>query len=490
MFPTTLDLHIAGVHTPASGDYAPDVNPTTGEISRLIGQGTPADAHRAVEAASKAQTGLASMLPIARATCLLAAAAAMEADAATLAAELSDEMGKPLVQAEQEIHFTVATFRAFAALAWQPTGDVLPSLHLGVSSSATRVPRGVVAAIAPWNYPYLLTANKVGAAIISGDAVVIKPSPETPLTGIRLAEYFSATDLPAGSVNCITGGAATAQALITDPAVRVVALTGGTDTGRAVAALAGQHLKKAVVELGGKAPFLVFQDADITRAVDAAVWGKVCNAGQICMATDRLILHADIAEQVTTAVTRRLSEMVIGSPLDPATNIGPLVNAGAVERINALVEDARSRGATVLTGGAPLDHPDYPNGHFYPPTVILNPPADARISVEEVFGPVLVIETCHDESEMIERANSTEFGLGSAVWTSDLNRALRVSTALTCGKVHINDTTVYDEPHGPHGGTGNSGLGREGGTYSLDDYTDWKWTTINTTSDPFPLSAH
>jgi acyl-CoA reductase-like NAD-dependent aldehyde dehydrogenase len=472
----------------SSGETFEDISPVNGEVLWQIPKGTREDAKSAIKAAVKAKQIFTKMTSIERAKFLYKAADRIEAQIDELAEILTKEMGKPIVQAKIEVQITADIFRAFAEESRRISGEVLPSENRGVWSFVVRVPRGVVAAISPWNYPYLLTANKLAAAVVTGNTVVLKPSSDTPVTGLKLGEILLEVGLPKGVINVVTGpGSTVGDELTINPGINVVAATGETVTGKIIAEKAGKSFKKVLLELGGKSPFIVLEDADIDRAVSAALWGKFANAGQICIAVDRILLDEEIAEEFINKFIQKVSNLNIGDPMQPQNHIGPLVNKTQLDRVQELVQDAIDQGANLRLGGKRLTKNVPQGGFFYEPTVLTNVTQEMKLMQDEIFGPVAPIAVFSDVEEIIKVANSVRYGLASAVWTKDINTALKIAEELEFGKVHINDTTFYDEPHGPHGGIKETGMGREGGHYSIEDYMDYKWITINTTKEMYPF---
>lgn len=471
-----------------NGETFDDISPIDGVVLWEVPKGSRVDAKKAIDAAVRAKQVFSRMTSIERAKFLYEAADKIEEQANELAEILTKEMGKPIVQAKVEVQITADIFRAFAEESRRISGEVLPSENRGVWSLVLRVPRGVVAAISPWNYPYLLTANKLAAAVVTGNTVVLKPSSDTPVTGLKLGEILSEVGLPEGAINVVTGpGATVGDELTVNPAVNVVAATGETVTGKVIAEKAGKTFKKVLLELGGKSPFIVLEDADIDRAVSAALWGKFANAGQICIAVDRIFLAEKIAEEFIDKFIQRVSNFSIGDPMQPQNHIGPLVNKRQLDRIHSLVQDAIEEGANLRLGGRRYTKNVPAGGFFYEPTVLTNVTQQMKLMQDEIFGPVAPIAVFSDVDQAVKVANGVRYGLGSAVWTKDIDRALRIAEELEFGKVHINDSSFYDEAHAPHGGIKETGMGREGGHYSIADYMDYKWVTISTAGQKYPF---
>jgi aldehyde dehydrogenase (NAD+) len=326
-----------------------------------------------------------------------------------------------------------------------------------------------------------LSINKIGHALAAGNTVVLKPSSETPVIGLKIAELFEKAGLPAGVLNVVTGpGPTVGDELVVNPKVRLVTLTGETVTGRKVAEKAGANLKPVVLELGGKDPVIVLKDADLDYAVDAVCFGAFMHQGEICMSVERVIVEKQIADEFSKRLATKAKTLRIGDPKDPKTIIGPLINQKQLQTVDTQVKDAVERGAKLMCGGK------Y-KGLFYEPTVLTGVTREMRIFREETFGPTAPITAVRDVDEAIEVANDTEYGLSSGVITNDLQKALYIAERLESGMVHINDASVYDEPYAPFGGVKASGIGREGGKVSMDTLTELKWITIQKGKRHFPF---
>lgn len=464
-----------------NGEVFEDISPIDGRPLWSVPKGSRGDAKRAIEAATKAKKVLTDMTPMERAKFLYKAADGIEARKDELAEIATKEMGKPITQAKHDIGRTVEICRSFAEESRRILGEVLPSENKGVWSLVIRIPRGVVAAISPWNYPYLLAMNKVAASVITGNTVVLKPSSDTPITGIKLGEIFAEAGVPAGAINVVTGpGSVVGDELVRNPGTNVVTHTGECATGKEIVEKTGRLFKKVCLELGGKAPFMVLKDADVDQAVRAALWGKFAGVGQACIAVDRVLLAEEVADEFIQKFVEAASSLIIGDPLQPETQIGPLVNKKQREHVEQLVEDALDKGAELKLGGNRVTENVPQGGFYYQPTILTDVTQEMRIMQDEIFGPAAPIMVCKDVDEMVDIANNVRYGLGSSVWTKDLNVALDVAKRLEFGGVRINESPFYDEPHAPHGGIKESGMGREGGRYSIEDYTDYKWITIHT----------
>ena len=471
-----------------NGEVFEDISSIDGRPLWTVPKGTRGDAKRAIEAATEAKKVLADMTPMERARFLYKAADEIEARTDELAEIVTKEMGKPITQAKHDLSRTVAICRSFAEESRRILGEVLPSENKGVWSLVIRIPRGVVAAIAPWNYPYLLSVNKVAAAIITGNTVILKPSSDTPITGIKLGEIFTEAGLPAGAINVVTGpGPVVGDELVRNPGTNVISHTGECATGKEIVEKTGRLFKKICLELGGKAPFMVLKDADVDQAVRSALWATFAGVGQACIAVDRILLAEEVADEFIQKFVEAASTLVIGNPLQPETQIGPLVNKRQRDHVERLVEDALDKGAQLKLGGNRVTENVPQGGFYYQPTILTDATQEMKIMQDEIFGPAVAIVVCKDVDEMVAIANNVKYGLGSSVWTKDLNVALDVAKRLEFGGVRINESPFYDEPHGPHGGIKESGMGREGGRYSIEDYMDYKWITIHTIPRKYPF---
>jgi benzaldehyde dehydrogenase (NAD) len=392
------------------------------------------------------------------------------------------ESGSIPGKAWQEVTASIGQLDLAAALIGQPQGLVLPSLTPGRSSTARRVPLGVVGVITPWNFPYVLALRSLGPALALGNAVVLKPDLNTPVSGgVVLARVFEQAGLPEGLLHVIPGGAEVGQALCQDPNVRMISFTGSTAAGRLVGATAGAALKRTVLELGGNSPLVVLDDADIEAASSAGAWGSFLHQGQICLAVSRHLVHERIADQYLEALTARASHLPVGNPDTEEVALGPIINQKQVERVQRIVDETIAAGARALIGGS---H----EGLFYKPTVLAGVTPEMAAFREEIFGPVAPVITFSSDEEAIALANQTEYGLAAAVQSSSPERAAMVAERLHAGMVHINDQTVNEEPPAPFGGFGaSSNGGHFGGVTQLELWTEWQWMTARDAAAPFPF---
>ncbi|GHH34008.1 aldehyde dehydrogenase family protein [Lentzea cavernae] len=477
----TRELLIGGDSVPAlDGRTTDDLNPFTGEVHAVVAAASPADVTRAVDAAEQAFPAWAATSPSAKRQILLRAADGLEARTPEVVALMAGEVGGVGGWAGFNVMLAANVLREAAAAVTQPVGEVLTTEVPGQLSLAVREPLGVVAAFAPWNAPVILSTRAVAAPLAAGNTVVLKPSEDAPIAaGLFIADVLREAGLPAGVLNVVTNApedaAAVAEALITDPRVRAVNFTGSTEVGRIVGTLAAQHLKPAVLELGGKNSLLVLDDADLDHAVDAATFGAFHNAGQICMSTDRVLVHRSVAEEFTAKLAAKVSSLPHGDPADPGTVVGPVINPRAASRVAALVEDAVRNGASVRAGG---------DGGA---TVLDGVTPAMRIFQEEIFGPAVVVVPVADDDEAVAIANDTEHGLTAGILTEDSRRGLGLAQRIRTGIVHVGNQTVDDEPQAPFGGVKSSGYGRFGGRWGIEAFSATRWVTVASEHGHFPF---
>ncbi len=455
-------------------------DPATGQVVARVADATPDDVHAAIDAAAAAFPGWAALPPMERGRYLLRARDILEARTEDVARLITQENGKPLAEARREFTFSLGYLDWFAAEARRAHGEILPAPQAHRRLWVVRQPVGVVAAITPWNFPALMITRKVAPALAAGCTVVLKPASATPLTALAIAEAFAEAGLPPGVFNVVTGrrSGMMAQVFLKDPRVRKIAFTGSTEVGKELMRGAADGLKRVSFELGGNAPLIVFDDADTDRAVEGAVAIKYLRVGgQSCICANRIYLHEGIADAFLAAFRDRVRALKVGPGLEPGTEVGPMINEAAVQKVEELVASAVAAGARVTVGGHRLREDIYARGHFYAPTVVEDVDEDMRLAREEIFGPVAPVLTFRREDEVIARANRTPFGLAAYVFTRDLARALRVAEGLEYGLVGLNDVGGYTHEI-PFGGFKESGLGREGGREGLEEYLETKSVVV------------
>jgi acyl-CoA reductase-like NAD-dependent aldehyde dehydrogenase len=480
-------LLIGGASMPASsGKLADDVSPWTGQVYARVAAGTPADITRAADAAEAAFPSWSQVGAFERREIFLRAADVMAKRGEEAMTALAQETGASQVFAGFNLAFCIQVLREAAAAITRPAGELLPTSIPGAYSMAQRIPLGVVGAISPWNAPLVLGIRSIAIPLAVGNTVVMKPSEDAPITcGLLLADVLAEAGLPAGVLNVVTNDLADAgdvvAALIADPRVRNVNFTGSTNVGRIIGTQAAQHLKPAVLELGGKNPLIILEDADPDLAVDAAVFGAFMNSGQICMSTDRIIIHDSLVEAFIPRYVERIRALPCGDPADPATIVGPLINRRGAQRIAGLVKDAAAKGATLLTGDGSIEGP---NETLIRPVVLTDVTTDMDIFRSEIFGPAVVIHPVGSTEAAIDLANDTEYGLTGGVISRDLGAALEVVSRVRSGIIHINDQGIADEPMAPFGGVKSSGYGKFGGTAGIESFTEQRWVTIQHSGRP------
>ena len=459
-------------------------NPITGALATRAAAASLADAAAAADAARAALPAWAALGPNARRSCLLAAADAMQKRAPDFIDAMAAETGATAPWAGFNVHLAAAMLREAAALTTQVAGEVIPSDQPGCVALAVRRPAGVVLGIAPWNAPVILGVRAIATPLACGNTVVLKASEICPATHRLIGAAMQDAGLPPGVVNVITNSPADAgavvEALIAHPAVRRINFTGSTRVGRIVARLAAEQLKPVLLELGGKAPLIVLDDADLDEAVAGAAFGAYMNSGQICMSTELIIVAEKIADAFTAKFKAKVSTLVAGDPALGKTPLGSVVDQKAADSVRALITDAVSKGGR-LHEAAPA------NGTLLSAAVIDGVTPAMRIYAEESFGPVTTIVRVKDDAEAVRVANDTEYGLTSAVFSRDIARALKVAEQLDAGMCHINGATVHDEAQMPFGGTKNSGYGRFGGKAGIAEFTELRWITIATQPAKYPI---
>ncbi|MEW6211821.1 MAG: aldehyde dehydrogenase family protein [Acidobacteriota bacterium] len=463
-----------------SGDLIEIINPATGELVDTAPRGTVEEARQAIDAAEEAFKIWSEWPQARRADVLRRAVEFVRLHEKELASLLTREQGKPIREALLEIRRYAHTIEYYAGLGKNIRGGYIPQIDEGRYGLIIKRPLGVVGAIVPWNFPVSLMGNKVGPALLAGNTMVIKPAETTPLTDLRVIGLFYEAGLPKGALNVVTGrGSVVGEEIVTNPKVRKVGFTGSTEVGRRVMASAAEGIKRVTLELGGSDPMIVCDDADIDAAVKAAAVGRFFNCGQACLAIKRLYLFDSIADEFIEKLVPRVKKLKVGNGFAEGVIVGPMHSAAQRDEVESQVADAIDRGARALVGGQRLRGEEFDRGHFFAPTLLVDVKEDSRVAREEVFGPALPIFRVGSLDEAIEKANDSIFGLGSSIWTNDLNRATRAAERIEAGYTWINSAqTIYDEL--PFGGFKQSGLGKEHGIEALDYYTETKSVVVGT----------
>ena len=470
------NLYIDGTWREAnSGDRFEVHDPADGSTITEIADAAATDAMDALDAAVAAQRDWARTAPRERGEILRTAFGLLQERADDFAHLMSLEMGKPVAEAKGEVTYGSEFFRWFSEEAVRIHGRWMHNPAGGSRLLTLRKPVGPCLFITPWNFPLAMGTRKIGPAVAAGCTMIVKPAAETPLTMLALAALMDDAGLPPGVLNVITTTSSKdiGAALMGDDRLRKVSFTGSTEVGKVLVRQSADELQRVSMELGGNAPFLVFDDADVDAAVDGAMIAKMRNMGEACTSANRFLVHESVAQEFADKLGARMSGLTVGRGQDDGVDVGPLINADAVQSVSELVTDAVHDGATLVTGGKAPDGP----GWFYPPTVLVDVPADAQINNVEIFGPVAPITTFSSEEEAVERANSTEYGLVSYAYTKDLDRTIRLAESLDFGMVGIN-TGLVSNPAAPFGGVKASGFGREGGFEGMDEYLDTTYVAI------------
>ena len=465
-----------------SGDTFPVLAPANGQILGYAARAGQIDVDLAVQSTKIASQSWAVLPPADRERIMLQAADAVEQHADDLLDLLIDESGSTLTKARFEIAYTANLLRTAAGEARRLYGDTFPNDKPHRMSMVIREPLGVVAAISPFNAPLVLLAKMVVFALAVGNAVVCKPSEETPLIAIEFGKLLSNAEMPKGVFNVVTGfGGEAGKALVEHPDVQGIAFTGSTATGIRIQQQAANTMKRLQLELGGKNPLLVLNDVDATEAADVAAVGAFYHGGQICMSGSRVIVESGIADAFISAITEKANTLYLGDLRDERTAYGPLINQNALEKVERHVASALASGAKLLAGGAV--HSDL----VYQPTVLLEPARDNEAWREETFGPVISIAVVQDLDEAIAVANDSPYGLSGGVLTNDMQRGLQAAREIRCGAVHVGMHSFQSDAMAPVGGFGLSGIGRSGGKYSVDHFTELKWISVELGDTPRPF---
>jgi succinate-semialdehyde dehydrogenase/glutarate-semialdehyde dehydrogenase len=473
---TPKQLYVAGLWRDAStGDTLDVQDPSTGETIAAVADASPADALDALSAAHAAFPSWRETAPRERGEILSRAYKGMIDRADALAVLMTLEMGKPLAESRAEVTYAAEFLRWYSEEAVRIDGRY--STHQAGSGRllTMKQPVGPCVFITPWNFPLAMGTRKLGPALAAGCTTVVKPARLTPLSMLALAQILEHAGVPAGVVNvvCSSSSGSVMEPLIRDPRTRKLSFTGSTEVGRKLMAQASEQLLRVSMELGGNAPFVVFEDADLHAALDGAMIAKMRNIGEACTAANRFHVHESLATAFADGLAERMGAMRIGRGMEEGVEVGPLIDADQLDKVQELVDDAVDRGARALCGGSRITGP----GHFYRPTVLVDVPADARLLREEIFGPVAPVRSFSTERQAIAEANDTEFGLVAYLYTADLSRALRVSEKLETGMVGLNQGLVSNAG-APFGGIKHSGFGREGGPEGIEEYLEVKYVAL------------
>jgi acyl-CoA reductase-like NAD-dependent aldehyde dehydrogenase len=465
---------IAGGPHRNAGDSVDVINPADGRVFASLAAASAGDVDAAVQAAAEAQRAWSELAVSKRGEILGRAAHHVEDHISELVPLLTREQGKTLRDSKIEITKAIDTLMHYAGLSKSLRGAHTPNLDPGVEGYVLRRPLGVVGAIVPWNFPTTLLCNKLAPALVAGNTVVAKPAGTTPLTTLRFAELLADGGLPEGVFNVVTGsGTEAGEALVTHKDVRKIAFTGSTPVGERIMALCAAGVKRVTLELGGSDPMIICDDADLPAAASAASMGRFYNCGQACLAIKRVYVFESVADEVIESVVAKAKRLKVGRGDAEGTQMGPMHTDSQRSEVASQVDRSVEAGGQLLAGGGPPDDADLADGFFYEPTVVVDPPHDSAMATEEVFGPALPIWRVAGLDEAIERANASQFGLGSSVWTRDLARARAAATRIEAGYTWINSRTkVYDEL--PFGGWKSSGYGKEHGEEAFDFYTETK----------------
>ncbi|NDV00061.1 NAD-dependent succinate-semialdehyde dehydrogenase [Pseudoroseicyclus tamaricis] len=471
-------LHAQGLYIGGewrAGGGIPVTDPSTGETLAEVADAGEAEAASAVEAAAAAAPGWRKTPPRQRSEILRRWFTLMTEHAEELALLISLENGKALPDARGEVAYAAEFFRWYAEEATRIGGEFRHTPSGAHNILVDHEPIGIAVLITPWNFPAAMATRKIGPALAAGCTVILKPASETPLTAYAMARLGEEAGVPPGVVNVLTTSnpGPVTSAMLADPRVRKLSFTGSTGVGRTLLAEAAKTVVSCSMELGGNAPFLVFDDADLEAALDGAMVAKMRNGGEACTAANRFYVQAGIHDAFVAGLTERMAGLTLGAGYEDGVQCGPMITDKAVEKIDRLVRDAVEQGAKATTGGAPLDRA----GHYYPPTVLQNVPAGLTISREEIFGPVAAISRFETEEEAVSLANDTEYGLAAYVYSRDIMRAMRVGRAIETGMVGINRGLMSD-PAAPFGGVKQSGLGREGGVTGILEFMEPKYFAV------------
>ena len=480
-----FQMFVDGNHVPsASGKTFEVENPARGETMALVSEGDKKDVDMAVRVADEAFREWGRTSGEERGNILSRAAQILRDRLDEFVRTEVDQTGRAYREMSAQLARLPEWYEYFGALA-RTHEDTAPPFRGDYLNYTRRVPLGVVGHVTPWNHPLLILTKKVAPALAGGNTIVAKPSEVAPLTPIMLGDVLKEAGLPDGVYNCVPGFGPTAGlALTSHPGIRKIDLTGGTETGKAVASIAGKNLVRVSAELGGKASSLIFEDTDLDVAVSATLFASFVAAGQTCVQGARAIVQRSLYDEFVEKLVDRANTITMGDPQDPATQMGPLVSAKQLARIEEYVQIGVDEGAKLVAGGRRITDPPYDKGYFYPPTIFADVKNEMRVAQEEIFGPVVCVMPFDTEEEAVRLANGTEFGLAGAIWTNNVRRAHRVAHQLEIGVVWINDHHRID-PASPWGGFKMSGIGRENGTEAYHEYTQIQNVVVNLSEEPF-----
>jgi acyl-CoA reductase-like NAD-dependent aldehyde dehydrogenase len=460
------------------------INPLTGEVASSAQAMKAADIEDVVASAEKGFAAWSVLGPNARRAVLLAASSALESKRAEFVDAMKNEIGATEGWAMFNLMLAASMLKEAASITTQISGEVIPSDSPGCLAMAIREPVGVILGIAPWNAPIILGVRAVATALACGNSVILKASENCPRTHELIIEALAEAGFPEGTVNIVTNAMDDAGdvvgALIDHPSVKRINFTGSTNVGRIVAKRAAEHLKPCLLELGGKAPLIVLEDADLDEAVKAAAFGAYMNQGQICMSTERLIVVDSVADAFIEKMVAKVQSMPTGDPREGKTPLGAVVDMATVNRVNMLIDDAVANGAKLLVGGKA-------ESVLMPATLLGEVTNDMKIYSEESFGPITAMIRAKDEADAIRLANDSEYGLSASVFTTNVSRGLKVARQIRSGICHVNGATVHDEAQMPFGGVGASGYGRFGGKAGIDSFTELRWITVETEPGHYPI---
>lgn len=463
-----------------SGEIREDKNPADGSLFANVHFAGPEEIECALSAAVEAQKEWAEKLPEEKELVLLKAADYVEQNMEEFAGRLIEESGSAFMKTMGELSECANIFRGAAGECRRVDGHLYPADMPGQVSACVLQPLGVILAIAPFNYPLLLALNKVALALAAGNAVLLKPSSDTPVTGLMLAECLEAAGLPKGLLSVLPCAGKVAEELIADERIKMVAFTGSTEVGKKIAVTAAQNLTRCALEMGGKNPIVVLKDFDVDKAVTISAFSGLFHQGQICMAGTRIVVEEEVYDSFCKKLAAKTAGVKVGDPHDPDTIIGPLIHEEKCGYIDELINDAVEKGAKVLTGGT---H----EGPYYAPTVVADVTPDMRIFYEECFGPVISVVKAADEQDALKLCNDNQYGLAASLLTNDISLALSLAPKIEAGMIHVNDSTVMGSRRAPFGGVKQSGMGREDSTFSIEEFSEKKWITVQYGDRGYPV---